>query len=158
MFSRVRRQACCNVFGHVGSNMVRECGQTPKMFGWDGFSGPWVIFSQLPFQIILSCSFYILRLRPCRRPLWQSQASWLLAWRLGNILIGSLACWALLSVFCFAGNYCLLESLLVHWFLDVSFHAVILVFAAASLQPLSCATSDVTNHIFGMHKCNNIQI
>ena len=33
----------------------------------------------------------ILRLRPCRRPLWQSQASWLLAWRLGNILIGSLA-------------------------------------------------------------------
>ena len=77
---------------------------------------------------------------------------------LGNILIGSLACWVLLSVFCFAGNYCLLESLLVHWFLDFSFHAVILVFAVASLQPLSCATSDVTNHIFGMHKCNNIQI
>ena len=30
----------------------------------------------------------ILRLRPCRRPLWQLQASWLLAWWFGNILIG----------------------------------------------------------------------
>ena len=41
----------------------------------------------------------ILRLRPCRRPLWQSQASWLLAWWLNNILIGLLACWVLLSGF-----------------------------------------------------------
>ena len=32
--------------------------------------------------------FLILRLRPCRRPLWQLRASWLLAWWLGNILIG----------------------------------------------------------------------
>ena len=48
----------------------------------------------------------ILRLRPCRRPLWQSQALWLLAWRLGNILIGSLACWVSLSVFCFASTVC----------------------------------------------------
>ena len=30
----------------------------------------------------------ILRLRPCRRPLWQLQVCWLVAWRLGNILIG----------------------------------------------------------------------
>ena len=30
----------------------------------------------------------ILRLRPCRRPLWQLRVSWLLAWRLSNILIG----------------------------------------------------------------------
>ena len=48
----------------------------------------------------------ILRLRPCRRPLWQSQASWLLAWQLGNILIGSLACWVLLSGFRFASTVC----------------------------------------------------
>ena len=35
----------------------------------------------------------ILRLRPCRRHLWQLRASWLLAWWLGNILIGLVACW-----------------------------------------------------------------
>ena len=35
----------------------------------------------------------ILRLRPCRRSLWQTWACWLLAWRLVNILIGLLACW-----------------------------------------------------------------
>ena len=31
---------------------------------------------------------YFLRLRPCCRPLWQSRASWLLPWWLGNIPIG----------------------------------------------------------------------
>ena len=71
----------------------------------------------------------ILRLRPCRRPLWQSQASWLLAWRLGNILIGSLACWILLSVFCFASTVCwsvcwfigfwMLVSMLFFWYLQL---------------------------------------
>ena len=71
----------------------------------------------------------ILRLRPCRRPLWQSQASWLLAWRLGNILIGSLACWVLLSVFCFASTVCwsvcwfsgcwMLVSMLFFWYLQL---------------------------------------
>ena len=49
---------------------------------------------------------FILRLRPCRRPLWQSQASWLLAWWLGNIMIGLLACWVLLSFVCFASTLC----------------------------------------------------
>ena len=71
----------------------------------------------------------ILRLRPCRRPLWQSQASWLLAWRLGNVLIGSLACWVLLSVFCFASTACwsvcwfsgcwMLVSMLFFWYLQL---------------------------------------
>jgi hypothetical protein len=72
---------------------------------------------------------FILRLRPCRRPLWQSQASWLLAWRLGNILIGSLACWVLLSVFCFASTVCwsvcwfigfwMLVSMVFFWYLQL---------------------------------------
>ena len=60
---------------------------------------------------------FILRLRPCRRPLWQSQASWLLAWWLGNILVGLLACWALLSGFCFAGTL-RFECVLARWLLD----------------------------------------
>ena len=41
----------------------------------------------------------ILSLRPCRRPLWQTQASWLLPWRLDNILIASVACCVLLFIF-----------------------------------------------------------
>ena len=44
--------------------------------------------------------YFILRLRPCRRPLWQSRASWLLAWWLGNILIGLLVC-CVFAVWCF---------------------------------------------------------
>ena len=49
---------------------------------------------------------YILRLRPCRRPLWQSQASWLLAWWLGNILIDLLACWVWLPGFAGLFRFC----------------------------------------------------
>ena len=41
----------------------------------------------------------ILSLRPCRRPLWQTQASRLLPWRLDNILIASVACCVLLFIF-----------------------------------------------------------
>ena len=59
----------------------------------------------------------ILRLRPCRRPIWQSQASWLLAWWLGNILVGLLACWVLLSGFRFAGTLCF-ECVLARWLQD----------------------------------------
>ena len=71
----------------------------------------------------------ILRLRPCRQPLWQSQASWLLAWWLGNILIGLLACWVLLSGFCFANTVCrsvcwligfwMLVSMPLFWYLQL---------------------------------------
>ena len=48
----------------------------------------------------------ILTLRPCRRTLWQSQASCLLPCRLDNILIGSVACCVLLFDFCFADIVC----------------------------------------------------
>ena len=48
----------------------------------------------------------ILTLRPCRRTLWQSQASCLLPCRLDNILIGSVACCVLLFDFCFANIVC----------------------------------------------------
>ena len=63
---------------------------------------------------------YILRLRPCRRPLWRSQASWLSAWWLGNILIGLLACWVLLSGFCFASTLCWSVCWLVGFWMLVS--------------------------------------
>ena len=90
---------------------------------------------------VYSCNIdleHILRLRPCRRPLLQSQASWLLAWRLGNILIGLLACWVLLSGFSFASTLCWSVCWLVRFWMLVSM-ALFFVFAAASLQPLSCA-------------------
>ena len=48
----------------------------------------------------------ILRPRPCRWPFCQSQASLLLAWWLGNIMIGLQACWVLLSGFCFISTLC----------------------------------------------------
>ena len=51
----------------------------------------------------------ILRLRPCRRPLWQSWASLvagLVAWQHSDQLAGVLACWVLLFVFCFTRSLC----------------------------------------------------
>ena len=41
----------------------------------------------------------------------------MLAWWLGNILVGLLACWALLSGFCFAGTL-RFECVLARWLLD----------------------------------------
>ena len=83
----------------------------------------------------------ISRLRPCRWPLWQLRALWLLAWWLGNLLIGLLACWLVgfLAVWFLLSWFSLLDCVLACWFLDVSFHATFFVFAAASLQPLTIA-------------------
>ena len=83
---------------------------------WDRFS--WFLASRRHILLV-----FILRLRPCRRPLWQSQASWLLAWWLGNILVGLLACWVLLSGFCFAGTL-RFECVLARWLLYVSFQTL----------------------------------
>ena len=56
------------------------------------------------------------------------------AWQYSDRLTGLLGCLVLLSEFCFASTL-----LLVRWFLDVSFHAICLVFAAASIQHLTSA-------------------
>ena len=61
----------------------------------------------------------ILRLRRCRRPLWQSRACWLLAWWLGNILISLLACWHFGSCclgFVLHGDWCLGDRLEIECF------------------------------------------
>ena len=79
----------------------------------------------------------ILRLRPCRRPLWQSHASWLLAWWFGNILVGLLACWVLLSGFCFAGTL-RFECVLARWLLDAG---ILGIFATRS-------------QVYGAHGCH----
>ena len=50
----------------------------------------------------------------------------LVAWQYSDRLAGVLG-FAVWFSFCW---YCLLECLLAHWFLDVSFHAVFFVFAA----------------------------
>jgi len=102
--------------------------RSPRRRQWYRRRQLWNWLSQNGYGIIYLW-VYILRLRPCRRPLWQSQASWLLAWRLGNILIGSLACWVLLSVFCFASTVCwsvcwfigfwMLVSMLFFWYLQL---------------------------------------
>ena len=87
--------------------------------------------------IALSLDMDILRLRPCRRPLWQSQASWFLAWWLGNILISLLACWVLLSGFCFAGTL-RFECVLARWLLDAG---ILGIFATRS-------------QVYGAHGCH----
>ena len=102
------------------------------IFLWFSYGQLWpsfVNYSLILFNTKRKVINIILRLRPCRRPLWQSQASWLLAWRLGSILIGLLACWVLLSGFLFASTLCWSVCWLV-------VPCIFLVFAAASLQPL----------------------
>ena len=67
----------------------------------------------------------------------ESQASWLLAWWLGNILVGLLACWALLSGFCFAGTL-RFECVLARWLLDAG---ILGIFATRS-------------QVYGAHGCH----
>ena len=62
----------------------------------------------------------------------------LVAWQSFDGLAGLLACWVLLSVFCFANTLCWSVCWLVgFWMLDS--RPRFFVFAAATLQPLSYA-------------------
>ena len=61
----------------------------------------------------------------------------MLAWWLGNILVGLLACWALLSGFCFAGTL-RFECVLARWLLDAG---ILGIFATRS-------------QVYGAHGCH----
>ena len=80
----------------------------------------------------------ILRLGPCRRPLSQLRASWLLTWWLGNILIGLLVDWIFVVWFLFC-SLTLLECVLARWLLDVSFHAVFGIYYCLATALGNCA-------------------
>ena len=110
MWGSYLRESDTRRFRFAGSSAIMPL---PRIFD-QCYTGRLDLFEQSIFllyknyqtwALYLHGFFFILRLRPCRWPLWQSQASWLLARWLGVILIALLACWALLSdFFCFDGT------------------------------------------------------